>query len=96
VPLASQLCCFVCCVSCVLYAFFINKLQGTSGALQLLVLLFLLIEMLPANAMYIIDGRGGACAATSMTSGGDEDRRIAYIKRGFCFHRASHSSKPSE
>ena len=49
-------------------------------ALQLLVILFLLIEMLPANTMYIIDED---CAATSMTSGGDDDRRIAYMKRGF-------------
>jgi hypothetical protein len=48
-----------------------------------------IIEMLPANTMYIIDGD---CAATSMTSGGDDDRRIAYMKRGFFFHRTSRSS----
>jgi hypothetical protein len=42
----------------------------------LLVILFLLIEMLPANTMCIIDED---CAATSMTSGGDDGRRIAYI-----------------
>jgi hypothetical protein len=29
--------------------------------------------------MYIIDED---CAATPMTSGGDDDRRIAYMKRG--------------
>ena len=32
--------------------------------------------------MYIIDED---CAATSMTSGGDDDRRIAYMKRGYFF-----------
>jgi hypothetical protein len=32
--------------------------------------------------MHIIDED---CAATSMTSGGDDDRRIAYMKRGFVF-----------
>ena len=53
---------------------------------------FLVIEMLPANTMYIIDED---CAATSMTSGGDDDRRIAYMKRGYFFHRASRSSKSS-
>ena len=52
--------------------------------LQLLAILFLLIEMLPANTMYIIDED---CAATSMTSGGDVDRRIAYMKWGYFFHR---------
>jgi hypothetical protein len=46
--------------------------------------------MLPANTMYIIDED---CAATSMTFGGDDGRRIAYMKRGYFFHRASRSSK---